>query len=489
MLPRIIHAISSFETIFARMGRHKRKFEPFTIQNVTIAKAGSEGVCIAHHHEKVVMIPKAVPGDVVDIKVIADKKSYYEAVIEKIISPSPDRIQPFCEHHPICGGCKWQQMMYDAQLKYKHQQVVDAYERIGKFINPHVHPTVGVKETKYYRNKLEYSFTERKWLTSLDDKDQLSDAQHAGLGFHIPGRFDKVFHVNQCHLMNDLQNVIRNEISDFCIKNQYSFFNLYKQTGLMRSLIFRNNAAGEWMLIVMFAYDDKTLRDALMQHIAELFPQITSLMYVVNTKRNDTLHDQDVVLYKGNPYLIHSIEGIEFKIGPKSFFQTNTAQTEVLYDVARKFASLTGNEVVYDLYTGVGTIALYVSKNAAKVVGVEFVAEAIEDAKRNAAHNKITHTAFYAGDMKDVLNDDFIIANGKPDVVITDPPRAGMHEHVVEKLKTLKAPRIVYVSCNPATQARDVAMLADLYHVSAIQPVDMFPHTHHVECVTLLELK
>jgi 23S rRNA (uracil1939-C5)-methyltransferase len=471
------------------MGRNKKRFEPYHLQGLKVKKAGSEGISIAFHEQKVVMLPYAVPGDVVDVRIVSDKKNYTEGVIEKIIESSPDRINPFCEHHGTCGGCKWQQMSYASQLRYKQQQVQDAFERIGKFEFPTIRATLGSNDTTFYRNKVEFSFTDRKWLTSLDDKDLLTTAQHAGLGFHIPGRFDKVFDVNKCWLMDDLQNSIRNHIKAYCIQNEYPFFNLYKQTGFMRSIILRNNAAGQWMLIVVFANEDEEMRTNLLDNIIQHFPQITSLQYVINTKRNDTIHDQIVIPYTGDSYLIQKLDNLEFKMGPKSFFQTNTAQTQVLYDVVKKFANLTGNENVYDLYTGVGTIALYVSRWARKVIGVEYVTDAIEDAKRNAAHNDITHTHFFAGDMKDVLNDEFIHSNGMPDVIITDPPRAGMHESVVQKLLQMRASKIVYVSCNPATQARDIALLSDTYNVRAVQPVDMFPHTHHVECVVLLELK
>jgi 23S rRNA (uracil1939-C5)-methyltransferase len=453
-----------------------------------VSNAGSEGKCIARHDEKVFMLDFAVPGDIVDARVTSSKKSFGFAHIENLITPSPDRVDTFCEHFGTCGGCKWQQMSETAQLRYKQQQVADAYERIGKFPHPVIEPILASDKNRFYRNKVEFSFTDRKWLTSLDDKDLIPEADHAGLGYHIPGRFDKVFDVNKCWLIDDLHNQIRNGIKQFCVSNGYSFFNLYKQQGFMRGLIFRNNPQGEWMLIVSFGHEDVSKREALLQYIRITFPQITSLLYVINEKMNDTIHDLDVQVYDGDNYLIQTLEDLRFKIGPKSFFQTNTEQTLTLYRTAREFANLTGNELVYDLYSGVGTIALFLAKQSKHVVGIEYVEGAIDDAKINASFNHITHASFYAGDMKDILNDELIAKHGKPHVVITDPPRAGMHEDVIKKILELEPLRVVYVSCNPATQARDIALMSDKYHVTQVQPVDMFPHTHHVECVTLLEL-
>lgn len=467
----------------------KSKFKSYTIPALTVDNAGSEGKCIARHDEKVFMLDFAVPGDIVDARVTSSKKSFGFAHIEKLITPSPDRIDTFCEHFGTCGGCKWQQMNETAQLRYKQQQVADAYERIGKFPHPPIKPIKASDKTQFYRNKLEFSFTDRKWLTTLDNKDEIPADEHIGLGYHIPGRFDKVFDVNKCWLMDDLHNEIRNSIKQFCVQNGYSFFNLYKQEGFMRGLIFRNNLQGSWMLIVSFGYEDEAKRLALLKHIHSTFPQIISLMYVINDKKNDTIHDLTIQVFHGDNYLLQQLEDLKFKIGPKSFFQTNTEQTLTLYRITREFAQLTGDEIVYDLYSGVGTIALFLAKQSKHVVGIEYVAGAIEDAKVNAAFNQINHASFYAGDMKDVLNDALIAKHGKPHVVITDPPRAGMHEDVIKKMMELEPFRIVYVSCNPATQARDIAMMTDKYHVTQVQPVDMFPHTHHVECVTLLELK
>ena len=469
------------------MARKKSK-EPKFYQNLEITNAGSEGKSIARLDGKVIMVEYAVPGDIIHARVTSQKRSFETAVITEITQASPDRVETFCSHFGTCGGCKWQQMSYPAQLKYKQQQVLDAFERIGKFPFPPMEPILGSEKTKYYRNKLEYSFTDRKWLTQITDIGSLTKEENAGLGYHIPGRFDKVFTVDNCYLMDPLNDEIRNSIGSFCKKNDYDFFNLYGQTGLMRNLLLRKNLKGEWMLIVSFGYEDLGKRIALLSHIQNAFPQITSLLYVINDKRNDTIHDLEVHVFAGNDYIMESLEELEFKIGPKSFFQTNTEQTLNLYGKAREFAQLSGDELVYDLYTGVGTIALFLAKKCKQMVGLEYVEQAIADAKMNAELNGITNASFFAGDMKDLLNSDFIEKNGKPDVVITDPPRAGMHEDVIKQLLAVKPKKIVYVSCNPATQARDIALMMELYQVTKVQPVDMFPHTHHVENIALLEL-
>lgn len=467
----------------------KSRFKPYLIESLTITNAGSEGKSIGRHDDKVVMIDNAVPGDVVQAKVTSSKKSFSFASLQQVLKPSPDRVDTFCEHVGMCGGCKWQQMAYDAQLRYKQQQVQDAFERIGKFYFPPIEPIIGSTQQQFYRNKLEYTFTNKRWLTSLDGAAELTKAEHAGLGYHIPGRFDKVFDVNKCWLMDDLQNEIRNSIKFFCVSNGYDFYNIYAKEGLMRGIILRRNEAGQWMLIVSFGKEDKQRITELMHYIKTQFPQITSLLYVVNTKLNDTIHDLEIIVFAGNDHLVEQVEDLKFKIGPKSFFQTNTNQTLTLYAKAREFAELTGKENVYDLYTGVGTIALFVSKLARQVVGIEYIEGAIEDAKLNAALNGISHTHFYAGDMKEVLNDELLGKHGKPDVIITDPPRAGMHEDVVKKILETGASKVVYVSCNPATQARDIVLMQDKYKVAKTQPVDMFPHTHHVENITLLTLR
>ena len=482
----IASLISGYSRVHT-MGRKKDR-EPKFYENLAITNAGSEGKSIARIDGMVIMVEYAVPGDIVDARVILKKRSFETAVITKIISPSPDRVEAFCQHFGTCGGCKWQQMNYETQLKYKQQQVLDAFERIGKFEFPPLEPIIGSVKTRYYRNKLEYSFTDRRWLTQITDIGSLTKAQNAGLGYHIPGRFDKVFDVDTCYLMDDLQNQIRNSIKEFCTLHDYDFFNLYGQTGLMRNLLLRNNLKGEWMLIVSFGYEDLEKRTALLDYIHISFPQITSLLYVINDKKNDTIHDLEIKVFSGDDFILENLEDLQFKIGAKSFFQTNTEQTLNLYSKTREFAQLTGNERVYDLYTGVGTIALFLAKHCKNIIGIEYVEQAIEDAHKNAALNHITNAAFFAGDMKDLLSKNFAETNGYPDVVITDPPRAGMHEDVIKQLMEMKPKRIVYVSCNPATQARDIALMTDHYRVTKVQPVDMFPHTHHVENIALLEL-
>lgn len=467
----------------------KRKFIPYVIENLEITAAGSEGKCIARHDEKVIMVDHAVPGDVVNVRVNSNKKSFSFATIQEIIKPSTDRVDTFCQHFGMCGGCKSQQMSYEVQLRYKQQQVHDAFERIGKFPFPALTPILGSANTTYYRNKCEFSFIDRKWLTSMDQFDTMSVDELKGLGYHIPGRFDKIFDVEHCYLQHPMANEIRNAVRDFGKANSYDFFNPYNQEGFLRNIILRNNEAGQWMVILCFKKDDEEKREAILNHLKDKFPQIASLLYIINPKMNDTIYDLDVNVFNGEDHLIEMLEDLKFKIGPKSFFQTNTLQTQNLYGKTRELAGLTGNENVYDLYTGVGSIALFVSKLAKQVVGIEYVESAIEDAKVNAALNNITHTHFYSGDMKDVLNDELIAKHGKPDVIITDPPRAGMHPDVIAKILEVAAPKVVYVSCNPATQARDIAMMEERYKVTSVQPVDMFPHTHHVENIALLELK
>lgn len=467
----------------------KRKFTPYTIEQLEITNAGSEGKSIARHNDKVIMVDYAVPGDVVDVRVNSTKKSFSFATIQHIVKPSADRADTFCSHFGLCGGCKWQQMSYEAQLRYKQQQVVDAFERIGKFPFADLTPIIGSADTVYYRNKCEFSFVDRKWLTSMDEMETLSEDERKGLGYHIPGRFDKIFDVEHCYLQHQVANDIRNAVRDFGKANSYEFFNPYSQEGFLRNIILRNNRAGEWMVILCFKKEDQEKREAILNHIHEQFPQVKALLYIINPKMNDTIYDLEAQVYKGEDHLIETLEDLNFKIGPKSFFQTNTLQTQALYGKTRELAGLTGTENVYDLYTGVGSIALFVSKQAKQVIGIENVEPAIEDAKINAALNGITNTHFYAGDMKDVLNDALFEKHGKPDVIITDPPRAGMHPDVIAKILEVAAPKVVYVSCNPATQARDIALMQEMYEVTHVQPVDMFPHTHHVENIALLTLK
>jgi len=467
----------------------RRKSHNQIIPSLKIENAGSEGKSIARHNNKVILVDFAVPGDVADIKITGSKKSYSTGIIERLIEPSPERIVPFCTHFGTCGGCKWQHMSYTTQLKYKQQQVLDAFQRIGKFPFPSLQPILGSEQTEYYRNKLEFTFTHRKWLQSLETKDDLSEAEHAGLGFHIPGRWDKVLDIEHCYLQADPANAIRIAVKNFAVKNEMPLFNLRSQEGWLRQLFVRNTLSGELMVIVSFAGEDKEKRVALLQHIQQQFPQITSLMYVINNKKNDSIGDLEIQLFAGKDHIIEKLENLEFKIGPKSFFQTNSQQTLNLYSKTRELARLTDNELVYDLYTGVGTIAAFVAVKAKKVIGIEYIEQAIADAKVNAGLNQIKNTEFFAGDMKDVLNDEFIARHGKPEVIISDPPRAGMHEDVVKKILEIAPQRVVYVSCNPATQARDIALMQEQYEVTHVQPVDMFPHTHHVENIALLERK
>ena len=457
-------------------------------EKVTITDIAAEGKAIAKVDDKVIFIPFVAPGDVVDIQITRKKSSYAEGKAIHFHEYSDKRAVPFCEHFGTCGGCKWQHIPYDEQLKYKQQQVMDSLTRIGKIEAKETFPILGSAKTTYYRNKLEFTFSNKKWLTLEQINSDESFSCMDALGFHIPGLFDKVLDINKCWLQNDLSNRIRLDIREFCISNEgYEFFDIRKQTGLMRNIIIRTSSTGENMLIVIFYKNEEEQIEKLMAHLTATFPEITSMLYIVNEKCNDTITDQNVVVYNGKDYIEEEMEGLKFKIGPKSFYQTNSDQAYNLYKITREFAGLTGSELVYDLYTGTGTIANFVSRSAKKVIGIEYVPEAIEDAKVNSANNKIENTLFYAGDMKDILTQEFINQHGRPDVIITDPPRAGMHDDVINAILFAEAQKIVYVSCNPATQARDLSLLAAKYDVIKVQPVDMFPHTHHVENVVLLE--
>ena len=467
----------------------KSKFKPYLIPGLEVINAGSEGQSIARHNEKVIMVEKAVPGDIIDAWVWASKRKVSFASVKAIVKASPDRVETFCEHFKTCGGCKWQQMAYSSQLKFKAQQVRDAFERIGKFDFAAPDPILGASPITHYRNKLEYTFTNRRWLDDLNTKDNLSVAEHSGLGYHIPGRFDKVFDVNTCHLMDDIHNGVRNRIKEFAIGNGYDFYDQWSKKGLLRNLIFRKSSSGEFMLILVFGRNDESAIQTMLEFIKDEFPALNTLLYTINTKLNDTIHDLEIIIYSGKGFITEKMNDLSFSIGPKSFFQTNSKQALVLYERALHFAGLTGNEIVYDLYSGVGTISLFVAPHASKVVGIEFVEGAVKDANANAKLNGIENVFFRAGDTKDVFDKELIHVHGHPDVVITDPPRAGMHEKVIKQLLMVKPKKIVYVSCNPATQARDIALLADDYSVSKVQPVDMFPHTHHVENIVLLVLK
>ena len=467
------------------MARKKRELP--LIEGLEITTLAAEGKAMGRYDDMVVFVPLTVPGDVVDVQIHNKRRRFMEGSVVRYIVRSPLRVEPFCEHFGVCGGCKWQNLPYEEQLRFKSEQVFDQLTRIGKLDLPPVAPTLGSAETTYYRNKLEFTFAPRRWMTYEEVAAGGDIASGAALGFHIPGRFDKVMDVRRCWLQPDPSNDIRLETKRFCEKHGYPFYDIRQHSGLMRNIVIRTASTGEIMVIVVFAEDDRPRIAALLDHLRNRFPAITSLMYMVNAKLNDSTGDIDAVLWSGRDHIFEEMEGLRFKIGPKSFYQTNSRQAYELYKVARSFADLHGDETVYDLYTGTGTIANFVARHCARVVGIEYVPEAIEDAKHNSALNGIDNTSFFAGDMKDVLDDAFIARHGRPDVVILDPPRAGVHEDVIATILRAAPRRIVYVSCNPATQARDLALLAGDYRVTAVQPVDMFPHTHHVENVVRLE--
>lgn len=468
----------------------RKKKELPLLEKVTITDVAAEGKAVAKVNELVIFVPYVVPGDVVDLQVKRKKNHYAEAVAVKFHEKSPLRTEPFCSHFGVCGGCKWQCLSYEEQLKYKQKQVFDNLTRIGKVELPEFRPILGSEKTRFYRNKLEFTFSNKRWLTEEEVKQGVKYDQMNAVGFHIPGAFDKVLAIDKCWLQDDISNQIRNAVRDYAYAHNFPFFDLRTQEGLLRNIMIRTSSTGELMVVLQCKVTDDEGRrkmEEILQFMADSFPQITSLMYVINNKCNDTIGDLDVEVFKGNDHIFEEMEGLRFKVGPKSFYQTNSEQAYNLYKVAREFAGLTGNELVYDLYTGTGTIANFVARQARKVVGIEYVPEAIEDAKVNSALNGIDNTLFYAGDMKDILTNDFIAEHGRPDVIITDPPRAGMHNDVIDVILAAEPKRIVYVSCNPATQARDLQLLDGKYKVTAVQPVDMFPHTHHVENVVQLE--
>ena len=455
-----------------------------------VTDAGAKGKSIAKAPDgRVIFISNAVPGDVVDIQTMKQRKAYYEGKAIKIHEYSPKRTEPVCKHFGTCGGCKWQNMHYDYQLEYKQREVVNNLQRLGKIDLPDITPISGSKDIYFYRNKMEFSFSDSKWLTLKQiQSDEIIEDRNA-LGFHIPGMWDKILDIDKCHLQRDPSNAIRNSVKEFATKNNIPFFNARNQEGLLRTLMIRTSSTGELMVLVQFFEDAEAQRKLVLEYLKETFPEITSLLYVINEKGNDTIYDQDVICYAGRDHIFEEMEGLKFKINAKSFYQTNSEQAYELYKITRDFAELKGDETVFDLYTGTGTIAQFVAKKAKKVIGVEAVPDAIIAAKENAQLNEIENVEFYVGDMKNVFNDSFIAQHGQPDVVITDPPRDGMHKDVVTQLIKIKADRIVYVSCNSATQARDLALLDPYYKVERVQPVDMFPQTHHVENVVLLKLK
>ena len=493
------------------MGRNKKPLP--LLESVTIEAVAAEGKSLFHWQDLVVFVPFCVPGDVCDVQIRRKKHSFAEGEVVRFITYSKVRVIPFCKHFGNCGGCKWQNLPYEEQLKFKQQQIYDQLTRIGKIELPEFHPILGSVKTQEYRNKLDFGCANKRYLTkeeieTLPKEDSQSLKDVPAIGFHVTGAFDKILPIEKCWLMDDMQNQLRNEVYTYAVANGLSFFDLREQKGLLRDVIIRNSASGEWMVIIQVHIDHLPLTvdhseeqekqmvnhqwsmvNQLLQHIADKFPQISSLLYLDNQKCNDTIGDQEILVFKGKDHIFELMEDLKFKVGPKSFYQTNTEQAYHLYCVAREFANLTGSELVYDLYTGTGTIANFVAKKARQVIGIEYVPEAIEDAKINSEINGIENTLFYAGDMKDILTDDFIQEHGRPDIIITDPPRAGMHPDVVKTILNAAPERIVYVSCNPATQARDLQMLDVHYKVAEVQPVDMFPHTPHVENVVLLTKK
>ncbi|NNK75088.1 MAG: 23S rRNA (uracil(1939)-C(5))-methyltransferase RlmD [Maribacter sp.] len=466
--------------------RKKKRRQVF--EKVEVIDAGAKGKTIAKAPDgRVIFINNTVPGDVVDVQTTKKRKAYFEGNAIHFHSYSDKRVAPRCEHFGVCGGCKWQHMDYGHQLFYKQKEVENNLRRIGHLELPKLNPILGSKAQYFYRNKMEFSFSDSRWLTLEEIQSKIEIKEKNALGFHIPGMWDKILDIKKCHLQADPSNAIRLAVKNFAVKNNISFFNPRNQYGMLRTLMIRTASTGELMVVIQFFEEDKEKRELLLNYINESFPEITSLQFVINTKQNDTIYDQDIICFAGRNYIIEEMEGLQFKINAKSFYQTNSEQAYELYKVAREFAGLTGKELVYDLYTGTGTIAQFVSKNAKKVIGIESVPEAIADAKSNAANNKIDNVDFFVGDMKNVLNEDFMAAHGVPDIIITDPPRDGMHKNVVQQILNISPKKIVYVSCNSATQARDLEMMKHLYKVTKVQAVDMFPQTHHVENVVLLE--
>lgn len=477
------------------MGKRKRQL-PY-IESLEITDAGSDGRAVGRWNERVVFVPFAAPGDVVDVQVYKKRRAYYEARIEKFQNLSKLRIEPTCDHFGLCGGCKWQHLDYNQQLQFKQKQVTDALDRIAKVRYPEISPIIGADDQYYYRNKLEFTFSNRRWLTDFDPSKEEGGVEHTeGLGFHLPGMFDKILDIESCYLQKDPSNEIRLEVRDFSIKNGYTFYNVRTWEGLLRNLIIRNSSTEDLMVIVVFGKNETGKINDLLHHLQQKFPEITSLMYVINEKKNDSIADQEVKLFSGKEFLLEEMKPanngehpLKYKVGPKSFFQTNSAQAQKLYKNAFDFAEFTGNELVYDLYCGTGTIALFVARSVQKIIGIEYVEEAVNDARMNAGENDITNADFYAGDIAKLLDESFVQQMGKPEVIITDPPRAGMHAKVIDQMLKMEPGKIIYVSCNPSTQARDIALLNEKYDVIKVQPVDMFPQTHHVENIVLMHYR
>jgi 23S rRNA (uracil1939-C5)-methyltransferase len=464
-----------------------KKRQEIILENIEIEAVAAEGKALAHVDGAVLFVQFAVPGDIVDVKVCKKKKNYMEGFILRMVQPSPHRLEPFCKHFGTCGGCKWQPLPYEMQLQAKQQQVYDQLVRIGHLDVPEITSIVPSDETTYYRNKLEFTFSQKRWFENAEDIEKVPENERGGLGFHVGRFFDKVLDIDHCYLQKEPSNAIRLFVKKYALEHGLPFFNIREHHGFLRNMFIRTTEEGNVMLIICFYHENEQARKGLLDALAAEFPQITSLYYVINGKANDSISDQDCILYKGEDAIYEYMEGLKFKIGPKSFYQTNTKQAYKLYSVTREYAKLTGNEVVYDLYTGTGTIAQFVSRQASKVIGIEYVPEAIEDAKVNAANNNITNCDFFAGDMKDILTDAFVEEHGRPDVIILDPPRAGIHPDVAQVILNAAPQRMVYVSCNPASQARDLEILCQKYKITAVRPVDMFPHTHHVENVVALE--
>ncbi|MBK7308542.1 MAG: 23S rRNA (uracil(1939)-C(5))-methyltransferase RlmD [Chitinophagaceae bacterium] len=466
-----------------------KKNKKIVLEGLLITDYAAEGKALAKVDGKVIFISGAVPGDVADVLLTKNKKDWAEGRVLKIKELSKERVEPFCKHFGICGGCKWQMLPYAKQLQYKQQEVEQNLRRIGKVDLPEILPIIGADDTVHYRNKLEFTFSNKRYLTNDEIGQTDITAQQNALGFHVPRIFDKVIDIDECYLMDEVNNKIRNTVRSFALENNFTFYDIRQHTGWLRNIIIRLCTTGELMVNICLNFDEEADRKKLFDHLLQQVPEITTLLYTINPKWNDSIYDLTPQVYFGKGFATEKLEDFEFKISPKSFFQTNTRQAEKLYTVTREFAALTGTEIVYDLYCGTGSIGIFVSKQAKKIIGVEVIEEAIADAKENAALNNISHAGFFAGDVIKICNDEFFAVHGRPDVIITDPPRAGMHEKLVNKLLEMAAPKIVYVSCNTATQARDLGLLSEKYQIEKIQPVDMFPHTHHIECVVLLKLR